>query len=325
MSIRDLPGSVAALSGGVGGAKLAFGLSRALGPALTVVVNTGDDFEHLGLRISPDIDSVIYALSGLSDEERGWGRAGETWQFMEALKLLDGEAWFQLGDKDLAMHVERTHRLASGETLTKVTGSLARRLGIKSLIVPTTDGPLATTVVTEDGTLPFQRYFVEQRCAPVVKAIHFDHTEYSPVTQDVLRALAAPDLAAVILCPSNPYLSIDPILAVPGMRAALGDVHAPVIAISPIIGGQAIKGPTTKIMSEIGVPATNEAIARHYKGLIDALVIDLQDVGEAPCGVEVHATSTLMRSLADRDRLANEVLDFAARLSNGHAAKGTRE
>lgn len=314
MSASARGGPVVALCGGVGGAKLAVGLARALGPALTVVVNTGDDFEHLGLRVSPDIDSVVYALAGLSDEERGWGRAGETWQFMGSLALLGGETWFQLGDRDLAMHVERTRRLAAGETLTQATAALRRRLGVVAAVLPMTDGPLATFVSTDEGILPFQRYFVERQCAPTVKAIRFDRAEQSPATNEVLRALAAPQLAAVILCPSNPYLSIDPILAVPGLRAALDQVRAPIVAVSPIIGGQAIKGPTAKIMAELGVLVTNAEIARHYRGLIDALVIDPSDTEETPAGIPVHATPTLMRSLADRDALAAEVLAYAARL-----------
>jgi LPPG:FO 2-phospho-L-lactate transferase len=307
---------VVALCGGVGGAKLALGLSHAIAPeALSVVVNTGDDFEHLGLHISPDIDTVLYTLAGLNDTERGWGRADETWSFMDALRQLGAETWFQLGDRDLALHVERTRRLREAP-LSAVTVELASRLGIAVRILPMTDAPLRTIIETDAGLLPFQRYFVEQRCAPKVRAIHFDGAASAQAAPGVIEALAAPNLRAIIICPSNPYLSIDPILAVRGIRDAIERASAPVIAVSPIIGGQAVKGPAAKIMRELGIEPSAQAIAAHYAGLIDALVIDQADSDTAArLTLPSLVTQTMMRTLSDRTRLAREVLDFAATLA----------
>jgi LPPG:FO 2-phospho-L-lactate transferase len=304
-----------ALSGGVGGAKLALGLERLVGANLTVIVNTGDDFEHLGMHVSPDIDTVVYTLGGLSDTERGWGRAGESWNFMEALGALGGETWFRLGDRDLAMHIERTRALRGGTTLTEFTVAMARRLGIAAHILPMSDDRVETLVVTPDETLPFQRYFVGLQCAPVVKRLEFRNAERAAAPREVLTALRNPDLAVVIVCPSNPYLSIDPILAVSDIRRSLDQVTAPIIVVSPLIGGAAVKGPTAKIMAELGVPADSSSIATHYR-FIDGLVIDEKDREEAnKLDVPVLTTSTWMRSLEDRDRLAAECLDFAARLA----------
>jgi LPPG:FO 2-phospho-L-lactate transferase len=305
---------VVALCGGVGGAKLALGLNRLIGSDLSIVVNTGDDFEHLGLHISPDIDTVVYTLGGLSDIERGWGRADETWNFMASLGDLGGETWFRLGDRDLAMHVERTRALRSGATLTEFTTAMARRLGIAATILPMSDDRIETMVMTKDGPLPFQRYFVGLQCAPVVRQLEFKGAARAAVTEPVLSALRNPDLAAVIICPSNPYLSVDPILAVSDIRKALDAVTAPIIAVSPLIGGQAVKGPTAKIMTELGLPADSVTIARHYP-FLSGLVIDQTDRGEAnKISLPVHVTSTWMRSLEDRDRLAAECLKFAAQL-----------
>jgi LPPG:FO 2-phospho-L-lactate transferase len=308
---------VVALCGGVGGAKLALGLERLIGADLTVIVNTGDDFEHLGLHVSPDIDTVVYTLGGLSDLERGWGRAGESWNFMEALGALGGETWFRLGDRDLAMHVERTRALRSGISLTEFTVATACRLGIAPTILPMSDDRVETMVVTADGTLPFQRYFVGLQCAPVVKRLEFRNAERAAASSQVLGALRNPDLAAIIICPSNPYLSVDPMLAVSDISRALDEVTAPIVAVSPLIGGQAVKGPTAKIMAELGVPADSVSIARHYP-FIDGLIIDETDRAEASSiDMAVRVTSTLMRSLEDRDRLATDCLDFASRLAAG--------
>ena len=314
-SFRGRP--VVALCGGVGGVKLALGLERLIGADLTVIVNTGDDFEHLGLHVSPDIDTVVYTLGGLSDLERGWGRAGESWNFMEALGALGGETWFRLGDRDLAMHVERTRALRGGTSLTEFTAATACRLGIASSILPMSDARVETIVVTADGTLPFQRYFVGLQCAPVVKRLEFRNAERAAASSQVLGALRNPDLAAIIICPSNPYLSVDPMLAVSDIRRALDEVTAPIVAVSPLIGGQAVKGPTAKIMAELGVPADSASIARHYP-FIDGLIIDETDRAEASSiDMPVRVTSTLMRSLEDRDRLATDCLDFAGRLATG--------
>lgn len=306
---------VVALCGGVGGAKLALGLERLIGTDLTVIVNTGDDFEHLGLHVSPDIDTVLYTLGGLSDIERGWGRADETWNFMDSLGGLGGETWFRLGDRDLAMHVERTRALRAGTSLTDFTTAMARRLGIAAHILPMSDDRVETMVITADGPLPFQRYFVGLQCAPAVQRLEFRNAESAVASDQVLAALGNPNLAAVIVCPSNPYLSVDPILAVSDIRRALDRVTAPIVAISPLIGGQAVKGPTAKIMAEFGVPADSVAIARHYH-FIDGLIIDETDRGDAgKIELPVHVTSTWMRTLEDRDRLAADCLEFAARLA----------
>jgi LPPG:FO 2-phospho-L-lactate transferase len=312
---------VVALCGGVGGAKLALGLERLVGANLTVIVNTGDDFEHLDLHISPDIDTVVYTLGGLSDTERGWGRAGESWNFMEALGALGGQTWFRLGDRDLAMHIERTRALRGGTTLTEFTAQMARRLGIAAHILPMSDDRVETLVVTPDETLPFQRYFVGLQCAPVVKRLEFRNAERAVASSQALAALRNPDLAAIIICPSNPYLSIDPILAVSDICRSLDNVTAPIVAVSPLIGGAAVKGPTAKIMAELGVPADSASIARHYR-FIDGLIIDEKDREEvSKVDLPVRVTSTWMRSLEDRDHLAAECLDFAARLAAGGGKK----
>ncbi|MBW8812795.1 MAG: 2-phospho-L-lactate transferase [Caulobacterales bacterium] len=311
-----MSGHVLALCGGVGGAKLAFGLAQALGPdELTIVVNTGDDFTHLGLHVSPDIDTVAYTLAGLSDRERGWGLAGESWQFMDQLKRLGGEAWFNLGDRDLAMHVERTRRLAAGESLSQVTAALASALGIAHPIVPMSDEPVRTIVRTPDGELAFQRYFVGEQCRPVVTAIRFDGAAAAQPSAGFRAALERPDLAAVIVCPSNPYLSIDPILAAPGVRAALSAIGAPVVAVSPIVGGRAIKGPTAKLMTELGATPGVTAVVNHYRGLLGGLVVDEADREEAEAltvlGLPTLVTGAVMVSDEDRMRLARETLAFA--------------
>ena len=317
---------VLALCGGVGGAKLAFGLAQVL-PAedLTLVVNTGDDFEHLGLAVSPDIDTVAYTLSGLADRERGWGLAGETWAFMSAVKRLGGEDWFQLGDQDLATHVERTRRLAAGETLSQVTADLTRPLGLGCAIVPMSDQPVRTWVDTADGPLPFQHYFVRERCAPVATGIRFEGAASARPSPAFAAALARPDLAAILVCPSNPYLSVDPILAVPGVREAIRRSGAPCVAVSPIVGGQAIKGPTAKLMTELGLTPGSAAIAAHYAGLIDGLILDEADAAEAGAveraGIVAHVTATVMRNDEDRVALAQDALAFAAALGAPQARR----
>jgi LPPG:FO 2-phospho-L-lactate transferase len=309
-------GRVVALCGGIGGAKLALGLYHVLGAdRLTVVVNTGDDFEHLGLAISPDLDTVLYTLGGLADPERGWGRAGETWQFLEALRQLGGETWFQLGDRDLAMHVERTAWLRDGKSLSAFAAKAAHAFGIDAKILPMTDAAVRTMVETDEGTLPFQHYFVRRRCEPVVRAIRFAGAENARPPADLLELIASSSLQAIVICPSNPYLSVDPILAVPQIAEALATARAPVLAVSPIVGGQAVKGPTAKIMAELGIAVTNESIVDHYRGLIDGLVVDEADgTKSVRPDVAVLTTRTMMRDLADRKRLAGEVLAFAEKL-----------
>jgi len=308
---------VVALSGGVGGAKLALGLERVLeAEELTVIVNIGDDFRHLGLAISPDIDTLLYTLSGLSNPELGWGRRDETWTFMSALKQLGGETWFRLGDGDLALHIERTRRLAAGEPLSQVTDALRRHLAISAHIVPMSDDSVHTRVRTDSGWLDFQDYFVRLRCEPVVHEIAFAGARSAKPAEGILQALQSSNLRAVVICPSNPMLSIEPILSVPGIREAIADCDAPVIAVSPIIGGEAVKGPTAKLMRELNrEQASAAAAARCYAGLIDAFVVDEDDAGtEMPPGVAAFAAPILMQSLEDRERLAQTVLDIADRL-----------
>ncbi|HYB11268.1 MAG TPA: 2-phospho-L-lactate transferase [Alphaproteobacteria bacterium] len=314
----DTSGKVLALCGGVGGAKLALGLHRILPPeSLAIVANTGDDFEHLGLHVSPDLDTVLYTLAGLNNPETGWGRANETWTFMEALSTLGGESWFMLGDGDLAIHVERTRRLRAGETLTEVTRDFASRLGLNTALLPMSDDPVRTLVRTDEGVLEFQRYFVQLRCAPIARGFIYEGAAQAAPNPALMAMLGAPDLAMVVICPSNPYLSVDPILALPGVRDALATCAAPVVAVSPIVAGQAVKGPAAKIMAELGVPRTQSAIARHYEGLIDGLVVDETDVAESrDLALPVEVTHTLMKSLDDRMALAQHLISFAARLRN---------
>jgi LPPG:FO 2-phospho-L-lactate transferase len=305
-----------ALSGGVGGAKLALGLYRVL-PAdmLTVVANTGDDFAHLGLAISPDIDTLLYTLSGQDNPELGWGRRGETWTFMAALEALGGESWFRLGDGDLATHVERTRRLKSGESLSAITDDFRRRLGIAARLLPMSDDPLRTRLRTNDGWLDFQDYFVRLRCEPVISELAFVGAATARPHPDFLAGLADPGLRAVVLCPSNPFISIDPILAVPGVRAALRDCPVPVVAVSPIIGGKAVKGPTAKMMQELGLPVDAAAVAAHYRDFLDLYVADEEDAAAvAGLDLPVVLTHTLMQSLADREALARTVLAAAERV-----------
>jgi LPPG:FO 2-phospho-L-lactate transferase len=304
---------ILAFAGGVGGARLANGLARILPPGgLTVAVNTGDDFEHLGLHISPDPDTVMYTLAGLNDSERGWGLAGETFHAMAAMARLGGEDWFALGDNDLATHLERTRRLAAGETLSQIIADFAARLGITQTILPATDDRLRTVVHCEGENLPFQDYFVRRRCEPVVTGLSFEGAAKARPSPGLASLMRSPSLAGIIICPSNPFLSIDPILAIPGIRDWLAERTIPCIAISPLIGGKAVKGPIAKMMAERSLAATPRAIAEHYAGLIDGLIIDRADAAQAYG--ECHITDTLMRGLAGQERLARESLNYLEQL-----------
>ncbi|PEQ11820.1 2-phospho-L-lactate transferase [Novosphingobium sp. PC22D] len=312
---------VLALSGGVGGAKLAAGLAAVLAPEdLTIVVNTGDDFEHLGLTVCPDIDSVTYALAGLNDTERGWGVKDETWQAMAMLRDLGAPDWFNLGDRDLGMHLARSARLRAGESLSEATEALTRSLGIAPRVVPMSDAPVRTQIETEAGWLEFQHYFVREQCRPVARAIRFAGGGLAEPSPAFAETLARPDLGAVIVCPSNPFLSVDPILALAGVGEALQARDVPVVAVSPIVGGTAIKGPLAKLMGELGQPVSNAAIAAHYGALIDHLVIDSSDRAEAEglraAGLSVTITHTVMCDAEDRERLARVALS-AARTETG--------
>jgi len=303
---------ILALAGGVGGAKLAAGLASVLAPdTLRVVVNTGDDFVHVGLMVSPDIDTVTYTLAGLNDRQQGWGLAGESWNFMAALERLGGPSWFKLGDRDLATHVERTHRLEA-ESLSAIAADFAARLGIDQHIIPMSDDRVATMVDTDRGELAFQDYFVRLRCEPCFRGIRFAGADVASPSAGFSAALDDPALEAILICPSNPLLSIAPILALPGVRDALTRRNVPLVAVSPFIGGEAVKGPAAKIFREMGLATTPAALANCYGGLLDGLVIDRTDAGaDAPAGIALLSTDTLMRDPADQRRLAAQVVDFA--------------
>ena len=316
---------IVALTGGVGGAKLARGLVELLdAEALRFVVNVGDDFEHLGLRVCPDLDTLLYTLSGEADPDRGWGRRGESWQFLDALRAYGGPDWFALGDRDLATHVLRTRALADGERLTAVTAGLGGALGVRHAMLPATDRDLRTIVETADGPLAFQQYFVRERCAPAVTGFRFDGADTATPTPEVLAALADPALTGVLICPSNPFVSIDPILAVPGLREALAAAPAPIVAVSPIIGGEAVKGPTAKMMDELAVPRRADAVAAHYGvrgagAVLDGFVLDETDAALADdvraSGLAVAVEPTLMRDLDDRVALGRAALAFLGELA----------
>ena len=312
-----MSGRVLALSGGVGGAKLALGLARVL-PAedLLVVANVGDDFEHLGLVICPDIDTVTYTLAGLANPELGWGRRDETWFFMETLATLGGETWFRLGDRDLALHVERTRRLRAGESLSAITADVCRRWGVAARVLPMSDDPVRTRVRTEAGWIDFQDYFVGQQCRPEVRELQFAGAATARAHPDFLAALADPSLRAVVICPSNPFISVEPILALPGVRAAIAACRAPVIGVSPIIGGKAVKGPTAKMMAELGIAPSARAVAERYADLIDGYVLDHEDAAEAEAiCARVRLARTLMTTLEEREALARVVLGMADELA----------
>ncbi|HNS02744.1 MAG TPA: 2-phospho-L-lactate transferase [Anaerolineae bacterium] len=309
---------VVALAGGVGGAKLAYGLHRALGERLAVVVNTGDDFEHWGLTVCPDLDTVLYNLAGLNNPEFGWGLAGESHAALAMMRRYGGESWFSLGDGDLATHLLRTERLRAGLNLTQVTFELRTALGVTAELLPMSDQPVRTVVHSDEGVLPFQRYFVQRRCEPRLLRLEFAGMEGARPSPQVLAALARAE--AVVLCPSNPYLSLDPILLLPGLAERLRVFAGPVVAVSPIVGGQALKGPAAKIMAELGVEASALAVAQHIAGRIrlDGFVLDAVDAhladAVASLGVTPLVTDTIMHDAASKERLAREVLALAVRL-----------
>jgi len=319
--VKGARNRVVALCGGIGGAKLVLGLSRVITPAdLTVIVNTADDFEHLGLAVSPDLDTVMYTLAGLDDPRRGWGRRDESWSFMRALAALGGETWFQLGDGDLATHMERTRRLRAGEKLSAITADFCRRLGIAVAIFPMSDDRVRTRVWTDLGQLDFQDYFVRRRCTPAVHRLAYEGAAVARPHPLAMAALHDARVRAVVICPSNPWLSIEPMLALPGLRAAVAACPAPVIAVSPIVAGAAVKGPTAKMMAELGIPVTASAVARRYSDLLDGYVVDRADAAQATeLDVAVMVTNTLMRSLADREGLARDVLAHADTLAKAPA------
>ena len=307
-------GKVCILSGGVGGAKLVLGMSEILDPKeFIVVANTGDDFVHLGLHISPDIDTLVYTLAGIVDEKRGWGLKDESWNFLGAVRDLGGETWFNLGDKDLAMHVERTKELKAGVSLSQVTKKLSAALGVKIDIVPMADSSVATMILTDDGPLAFQHYFVRDKCNPKVNGFKFEGLDKARPAEGINR-FNAEKQRALLIAPSNPFVSIDPILGIPKLRETfIGSCHVK-LAVSPIVGDIAIKGPAAKMMSELGIPSTATEVARHYLGLIDGIVIDEVDRDQASqiesLGIKPFVTKTVMSTLDDKIGLATDCIEY---------------
>ena len=307
---------VVALAGGVGGAKLVDGLVQILSPEnLTVIVNTGDDFEHLGLRICPDLDTVCYTLGGLANATTGWGRANETWNALENVLNLGGPDWFRLGDKDLGTHLERTRLLKSGLTLSQITTRFCQAWGIRNAVIPMSDEQVSTIVCSNQGDIPFQEYFVRLKCQPRVKGFYFDGIDLAQPSPGVLESLQNTDL--VVICPSNPWVSIDPILSIEGIRAGLKSL--PVVAISPIIGGTTVKGPAAKMYTELGIQPSPLAVANHYGsakegGLLNGVIMDSIDEGYKDSildlGIQPFVTKTIMMSPSARSKLARNVLLF---------------
>jgi len=318
------PPKVLALSGGVGGAKLALGLQGILDPArLAIVVNTGDDFDHLGLRICPDLDALMYTLSGLSNETLGWGQHDESWQFLNALERFGLETWFGLGDRDLATHVVRTTKLAAGEPLSLVTASMMQALGIDVTVIPMSDNTVATEIQCQDGrTLAFQHYFVRDRCEPRIADIQFSGIDTAKRAPALEALLATDELSAVIVCPSNPFVSVAPILELDGTWQILRDLACPVVLVSPIVGGQALKGPAAKMMQELNMPSSAAAVAEFYQarypGLVAGFVLDTVDSAQSDAvralGMTPLVTQTVMTSVADKQALARDVLAFSEAL-----------
>jgi LPPG:FO 2-phospho-L-lactate transferase len=300
---------IAVLTGGTGGAKFADGLRRILPPEeLTIIVNTGDDFECWGLRISPDLDSITYMLAGLLSKERGWGVGGDTFECLEAMRRLGQPAWFQIGDRDLATHLMRTQWLHGGQTLTEATAEIVRRLGIPSRILPMSDSPVETRITTQDGEISFQEYFVLRRFRDAVKSVRFAGAEDAAPAPGVVEAIVSAE--AVLVAPSNPITSIGPILAIPGIRQALQKTGAPVVAVSPIVGAAPVSGPAGALMSAQGFPVSIAGVAQAYEDFLDTLVADVSDqalAGTLPAGVEVHFTNILMKTAEDRVHLAKAV------------------
>lgn len=304
--------NVVLLAGGVGGAKLAAGLAQVLSSAnLTIIVNTGDDFQHLGLTVCPDLDTIIYTLAGVANAETGWGRTGETWHTMAEVGRLGGPEWFRVGDLDLATHLTRTHLLQEGLSLTAVTRHLCRQFEIKVRVLPMSDQPAPTEIESDEGIMSFQTWFVKEKWQPPVKKIHLpQNVKASP---QVAQALETADL--VLIAPSNPFVSIDPILNVYPIRSMIMDLPQGVIAVTPIIGGKAVKGPAAKMMQEMGMPVTAAAVAHYYGQLIDGFVYDQEDKGTLEeRDIALLCTNTWMKSPSDRTRLAQEILTFALEL-----------
>ena len=308
-----------AISGGIGGAKLCYGLDQILQPEqLRVIANTGDDFLYLGFYISPDIDTLIYTLAGVNNKETGWGREDETWKTHNVLGELGADNWFKLGDKDLALHLHRSKALKNGETLTSITQDIAERFKLKNIILPMSDHIIQTVVDTDKGSMPFQEYFVKESTTPKVREISFE-SKHPKTTKEVLEAINDPELSGFLIAPSNPYLSIDPILSIDEIKQTLMQSNKPRVAVSPIIGRDSVKGPTAKIMQEMGLEVNVMTIANHYENLIDGLIIDNTDEEHIQAiesfGVKVKVTNILMHDNDDKTRLAEEAIEFLNELS----------
>lgn len=303
---------IVALAGGVGGAKLADGLQRVVGEGLTVIVNTGDDFELHGLYVSPDLDTVMYTLAGVANPESGWGLIGDTFHNLEMMSEYGAARWFKLGDRDLATHILRSQMLREGESLSQVTRKLAGSLGVRAAALPMTDERVATRVDTDEGELAFQEYFVQRHWQPVVRSVRFDGIEKALPVAEGVQAIEGAD--AIVLCPSNPFVSIEPILAVRGMKESLRKSKGIKIAVSPIVGGQALKGPAAKIFRELGMEASALEVARRYVGLVDTFVIDTADEAEATgiaaLGMDVRIGETVMATIEDREKVAEEIVNW---------------
>ena len=304
---------IVAIAGGGGGAKLALGLTRVLAPAhLTIVVNTGDDETFHGLHVSPDLDTVTYALAGLTNQEAGWGLAGDSFRTLDALERLGGETWFRLGDLDMATHLRRTELLAGGASLSEATAAIASSLGVAHAIVPMTDDPVRTVAVTDEGELAFQAYFVKRSCEPRIRSVRFDGCAAARPSPGFIAAIRSAD--AIVFCPSNPIVSIGPVLALPGVQDAIKTFTGPRIAVSPIVGGRALKGPAAKMMAELGEEVSSVGVARRLMGVCDTLVVDTEDAADAgkieALGMHAVVTGTVMAGDADKERLAAEILQL---------------
>ncbi len=306
-----------AITGGVGGAKLALGLSKVLpSDEIIFIVNTADDFQYSGLHISPDIDTLTYTLGGLSNPDTGWGRKNETWNVLGTLASMQGETWFKLGDSDLALHLKRTQLLAEGFTLTEATAQICTALKIPHRVLPVSDDPIKTVLQTKSGALSFQDYFVKYSFEPEIESIRFDganEATLNPLIADQLKKSSA--IEGIIICPSNPYVSIDPILSIPNMRENLRKIGVPIIAVSPIVDGHALKGPTAKMMAELGMTPSAATVAMHYEDFLTGFILDKKDGGlKETINTETVVTNTIMLTLEDKIALAREIVNLLKRV-----------
>ena len=313
--MSNSPKKVVALAGGVGGAKLAYGLAQLVPPEnLTIIVNTGDDFEHLSLHISPDLDTVMYTLANVANPVTGWGLRDESWNMMSALARYGGPTWFQLGDRDLATHLLRTQWLREGYPYNWVTRELCRRLGVRCTVLPMSEQPVRTIIQSDEGELAFQEYFVKKQCKPVTRGIRFEGIENAQAGKEVIYALRHADI--IVFCPSNPLVSLDPILALPNLRRIVAATRVPKIGVSPIVKGEALKGPAAKMMTELGLEVSPAGVAHHLRDVLNGFVIDHLDEPHQDAitdmGLRTLVTGTIMNNNEAKVRLAKEILEFAS-------------